>query len=299
MKGDLMKKYLSIILATLLILTACGKTDSESSKESVKETSIETSKETTKETIKETETEEEMMDLALYYILDMDNEFTLVREVHQVKKTDQVAKAAMEELISGKILTDNAFRPLPEHTKIHSINIKDGKAIIDFDKNVLDHAAGSSVEAESIQAIVNTITEFDNVKEAEFWVDGSKEKADNWWGHVGLHDLKLTRNLGRVWTPAIWLTSPKNGDQVSNKLRMVGSSITFESTVGYTVKDKNGNILAEDTFTATGGDGMRRLFDISIDLKDPSHKEGTLEVYGISGKDGSPTDKVTVDIRFK
>ncbi|WP_297378478.1 hypothetical protein, partial [uncultured Helcococcus sp.] len=79
-----MKKYLSIILATLLVLTACGKTDSESSKESVKETNIETSKETTKETIKETEAEEEKMDLALYYILDMDNEFTLVREVHQV-----------------------------------------------------------------------------------------------------------------------------------------------------------------------------------------------------------------------
>ncbi|WP_103981807.1 GerMN domain-containing protein [Helcococcus massiliensis] len=294
-----MKKKLSVLFAILLILTACGKTDDESSKESVKETSLETGKETTKESINETESEEEMMDLALYYILDMDNEFTLVREIHQLKKTDQVAKAAMEELISGKILTDKAIRPLPEHTKIHSINIKDGKAIIDFDKNVLDHAAGSSVEAESIQAIVNTITEFDNVKEVEFWVDGSKEKADNWWGHVGLHDLKLTRNLDRVWTPAIWLTHPKNGDQVSNKLRMVGSSMTFESTVGYTVKDKNGNILAEDTFTATGGDGMRRLFDISIDLKDPSHEEGTLEVYGISGKDGSPTDKVTVNIRFK
>lgn len=294
-----MKKKLSVLFAILLILTACGKTDSESSKESTKETRIETSKETTKETIKETEDEKEMMDLALYYILDKDNEFTLVREIHQVKKTDQVAKAAMEELISGKILTDKAIRPLPDHTKIHSINIKDGKAVIDFDKNVLDHAAGSSVEAESIQAIVNTITEFDNVKEVEFWVDGSKEKADNWWGHVGLHDLKLTRNLDRVWTPAIWLTHPKNGDQVSNKLRMVGSSMTFESTVGYTVKDKNGNILAEDTFTATGGDGMRRLFDISIDLKDPSHEEGTLEVYGISGKDSSPTDKVTVNIRFK
>lgn len=294
-----MKKKLSILLAILLFLAGCGKSSDESSKESVKETNIETNKETTKETIKETEAEEEMMDLVLYYILDMDNEFTLVREVHQVKKTDQVAKAAMEELISGNILTDKAIRPLPEHTKIHSINIKDGKAIIDFDKNVLDHAAGSSVEAESIQAVVNTLTEFDNVKEVEFWVDGSKEKADNWWGHVGLHDLKLTRNLDRVWTPAIWLTSPKNGDQVSNKLRMVGSSMTFESTVGYTVKDKDGNILAEDTFTPSDGYDVRRLFDISIDLKDPSHKEGTLEVYGISGKDGSPTDKVTVDIKFK
>lgn len=294
-----MKKKLPIILAILLLLTACGKATGKSSKKSVKETNIEICKKATNENIKETEDEEEMMALALYYILDIDNEFTLAREIHKVKKTDQVAKVAMKELISGKILTDKAIRPLPEHTKIHSINVKGKKAIIDFDKSVLDHAIGASLEAESIQAIVNTLTEFDNIKEVEFWVDGSKENANDWWGHVGLHDLKLTRNLARVWTPAIWLTSPKDGDYVSKKLRIVGSSITFESTVGYTVRDRNGKILAKNTFTAKDGDEMRRLFDISIDLKDPSHKDGTLEVYGISGKDGSPTDKVTINIRFK
>ena len=136
--------------------------------------------------------------LTLYYLRDNGFETVLVREVHLVEKTDEVAKAALNELISGQIKTKDAFRPLPEKTKINSIKINDGLAVIDFSKEVLNMAIGSGGESAAIQAIVNTLTEFPTITEVEFWVDGSKENANEWWGHVGLDGIELKRDLSNV-----------------------------------------------------------------------------------------------------
>lgn len=89
-------------------------------------------------------------EIAVYYLKSTDQEIYLVREVHQVEKTTEVAQAALNELIKGDPITPDAYRVLPEDTRILGINIDNGLATVDFSPEVLRANVGSSGEGSSL-----------------------------------------------------------------------------------------------------------------------------------------------------
>ncbi|MDI9466566.1 MAG: GerMN domain-containing protein, partial [Bacillota bacterium] len=103
-------------------------------------------------------------EIAVYYLKSTDQEIYLVREVHQVEKTTEVAQAALNELIKGDPITPDAYRVLPEDTRILGINIDNGLATVDFSPEVLRANVGSSGEGLGIASIVNTLTEFPTIQ---------------------------------------------------------------------------------------------------------------------------------------
>lgn len=243
--------------------------------------------------------EQEETSLAVYYLKDDGTDVHIVREVHSTPKTNGVAKAALEELIHGKVQTKDAFHPLPPNTKILGITIDKGLCIVDFSKEVLDMNIGAGGEAAAIQAITNTLTEFPTIKTVEFWVEGSKQKANNWWGHVGLADIDLVRDLSNVWEPAIWIQKPFANEAVGLSIYAVGSMMTFESTAGYRVVDANGKSLAEGTIQGNDHQGMRSFFDFMITIQKPQTKTGALQMFEFSGMDNSEINVVEVPLTFK
>ncbi len=138
--------------------------------------------------------------VAVYYLKGTDKESYLVREVHQVEKTQAVAQAAVNELIKGNPVTPGAYRILSPETKVWGINIDQGQATVNFSSEVLRSFGGSSGEALGIASIVNTLTEFPNIQKVSFMVDGQVEKAIDWWGHVGLSEQPFSRDLTVVST---------------------------------------------------------------------------------------------------
>lgn len=331
-----MKKLLLLILM-IFTLTACttfsetpqdtqfesveetnieNESSQESVEESEEETDVESEHETDQEVVEtdeesqvETESEHEsqeepsepneMMNLVVYYVKDFGSDLYQVREVHQIEKTQSVATRAIEELISGDILTEGALRPLPDHAELIDISIKDGLATLNFTESVLDMAAGSSMEAQSLSAIANTLTEFPTIDRVDFMVNGSKEAAGDWWGHVGIYGREFDRSLSNVQEPVIWIENPSQNQIISDSIRISGSSIVFEATTGFTLEDSKGNILAQDNLPIEDIDGLRMLFDASYDIKTPASDTGKLSVYGYSGKDGSPVDVTSVNVRFE
>lgn len=243
----------------------------------------------------------ETMQVAVYFLKDTGTDLYLVREEHTIPKTTQVAKAAVEELINGQPAAENAFKVLPKGTKVLGVSINDGLATVDFSREVLEANVGSSGEALGIQSIVNTLTEFPTINKVSFKVEGKiDERAKDWWGHVGLYEQPFIRDLSNVWEPAIWVTTPKPGNEVSSPLTVHGNARVFEAVVSMRIITKDGQKIAQTNTMAVGGAPLRGDFNTSISFTAPAAaKEGYLEVYWASPKDGSDLDLVKIPVIFK
>ena len=242
---------------------------------------------------------EQKLNLTVYYVKLTDNDTYLVREVHQVPQTQDAVKAALEELINANPVIPGAARVLPQDTKINSINIKDGLATVDFSRDVLRANVGASGEAMGIQSIVNTLTEFPEIKKVSFTVDGKiDEQTMDWWGHVGLYGQPFSRDLSTVYEPAIWVTSPTPDQKVVSPVEVTGSARVFEATVNMRLVDDSGIIIAEGFTTATEGAPGRGDFKHSLSYSAAPPGKGTIEVFWTSPKDGEILDKVSVPVNW-
>jgi hypothetical protein len=96
--------------------------------------------------------------------------------------------------------------------------------------------------------------------------------------------------------PSITITSPTANQTITNPILIKGQSNTFEGYVSIRIKDSNGKVLANDQ--AHGGSGQLGAFSKSVTYSAPSAKNGTIEVFENSAKDGSEINKVTVPVIF-
>ena len=241
----------------------------------------------------------QMTDVAVYYLKSTDTDLSLVREVHQVEKTSEIATAALNELIKGNPVTPGASRVLPADTKILGIKIEQGLATVDFSSEVLRANVGSSGEALGITSIVNTLTEFPSIQKVAFKVDGQVDKAMDWWGHVGLYDQPFKRDLSNVIEPAIWVTAPINGQVITSPVEISGSAMVFEATVSFRIKDEQGNVLAQGFANASKGAPDRGDFKGQLAFKPVGQGKGQIEVFEVSMKDGSDRNKVIIPVEWQ
>ncbi|MCL6558486.1 MAG: GerMN domain-containing protein [Firmicutes bacterium] len=240
---------------------------------------------------------EQKLNVAVYYLKSTTNDSYLVREVHQVPYTREVAKAALEELIKGTPVTQGAARVLPPATRIRGITIRDGFATVDFSGEVLQANVGAAGEALGIQSIVNTLTEFPNIRKVSFMVDGKiNERTKDWWGHVGLYTQPFSRDVSKVYEPVIWVTSPVPGQKLTTPAEIKGSARVFEGAVSVRLVDDSGKVLAEGFTTASGGAPGRGDFALKLPFAASPPGKGKIVVFWSSPKDGSELDKVEVPV---
>lgn len=239
------------------------------------------------------------LDLPVYYVKITENDAYLVREVHQVPYTKEVARATLEELIKGTPSTPGAMKVLPPATKILGITIRDGMATVNFSRDVLRANVGASGEALGIQSIVNTLTEFPSVQKVSFLVEGKVDQESvNWWGHVGLHEQPFTRNVSQVNEPAIWVTAPTAGQKITSPVTIKGSARVFEAAVSTRIVDESGQVLARGFGTATEGAPGRGDFVITLPFPASQAGKGKLEVYWGSPRDGQDMDIVSIPVTW-
>jgi len=242
---------------------------------------------------------ERKLNLAVYYVKMTPGDVYLVREIHKVPFTREVARAALEELINADPITPGAVRVLPPATKIRGINIRDGLATVDFSREALRANVGASGEVLGIQSIVNTLTELPGVRKVSFLVEGKlDQEARDWWGHVGLYTQPFERDVVMVHEPAIWVIYPQSGQKVRSPLEVRGSARVFEAAVSARLRDGSGKILAVAHGVATRGAPERGDFVISIPFNVAGPGSGNLEVFWGSPKDGREMDLIKVPVTW-
>lgn len=112
----------------------------------------------------------------------------LVPVQKEIKFVDESEKysAALSELMQ-KPKDKNLTTVFPSHTKIRSVTRKGDMAIVDFDGSIVKGFVGGSTGEEFlVNSVVNTLTEFSEIKQIKFLIDG--EEIETLSGHMDLSE---------------------------------------------------------------------------------------------------------------
>lgn len=98
----------------------------------------------------------------------------------------------------------------------------------------------------------------------------------------------------------VLISTPRPGDTVATPLMVNGLVRAFENQVGMRLKNKDGVVVRETTFTAKQGEiGTFISLGVDMTFAQPTVPgDGTFEAFTFSAKDGSEINKVTIPIKF-
>jgi len=97
---------------------------------------------------------------------------------------------------------------------------------------------------------------------------------------------------------SIKVVSPKINEQIKSPVQISGQAAIFEAQFNARIKDNSGLILAEAQLRTEEGQ-MMSPFSARIKYKKPSRREGTIEIFDISAKDGSEIHKISIPVIFQ
>jgi|SRR5690554_4508777 len=130
-------------------------------------------------------------EITIYLVDETPTDFLLVPVVRRVKGTATPEKA-LELLIQGPA-QDERYRPaVSPETKVQSLTIVNGVATVSFNQALRKgYVGGSQNEANLVNSIVHTLTEFPQIQAVQILFDG--EKIETIGGHLVI-DVPLRRN---------------------------------------------------------------------------------------------------------
>jgi germination protein M len=113
---------------------------------------------------------------------DPKNEMTTVYTKSGEKLTEKTVKAPSKDaspeekaLSALNAMAEGEGAPLPKGTKALSVKIEGDLATVDLSKEFKDNFSGGSTdEAQTINAVVNTLGQFEGVKKVQLLVEGQK-----------------------------------------------------------------------------------------------------------------------------
>jgi germination protein M len=235
---------------------------------------------------------DEVTVLSVFFIRD-----EKIATVHRtVPKTQQVAAAAMAELLAGPTAEDEAAgmnTTIPEGTEYLGTTIDQGVATVDLSSE-FESGGGSFSMSARLAQVVYTLTQFPTVDFVTFTLDG--EPVDVFGGEGIVLDRPVGRKDFEDLTPAIFVASPAVNDTVSSPLRVNGTANTFEAAFMLQILDADGTTLIEQPMMATSGSGTRGTFDEMIEFDAQPGSQITLRVFESSAKDGSAVNVVEIPL---
>jgi len=155
--------FLTLLLLTVLLLSGCAKT----------------------------------IEIKAYFGAIENDDIYLKAETRTIKDNADKYKNAINELIKGPVSSE-LYMTLPKSVDVINVLIEGDKAVVDLSKDILtdftDISPSSTTETLAIFSIVNTITEFEEIKSVKILID-SKESGmiegraiEDFWGHIGIYE---------------------------------------------------------------------------------------------------------------
>lgn len=178
----IMKSMLALLmLLTLLLAVGCGADDKSKGADTPAADKPAATDKKDAGTKNSAAKQAEKIGIKVYY--PDDNGMKLIAETRTVETTQEGKyKAAMESLLSGT-KAKGVITIIPKKTKLKSVTVKDGIATVDFSEDLVKNFAGGSTGEEMlVGSIVNTLTEFPEVKSVQILLEG--KKVDSLAGHL-------------------------------------------------------------------------------------------------------------------
>jgi len=146
------------------------------------------------------------VDVSVYFANYSDNQEYLEPEIRKISRDTNFYKSVIEELIKGP--SDKELYPtVPSDVKVNSVSIKEGLANVDFSKEIITNVNqiphSSTTEKLAIYSIVNTLTNFEEIKKVKITVEGKDSGQidglyiEDFWGHIGIYET-FSRDEGII-----------------------------------------------------------------------------------------------------
>jgi len=118
----------------------------------------------------------------------------LEAEIRKIEDLSNKYKETIKELISGP-KSSELSHTIPEGVEILDIKIEGSRALLNFNQALVDnHWGGSTGEIMTVYSIVNTITQFPEIKAARILIEG--REIETLAGHLDLStDLTADEQL--------------------------------------------------------------------------------------------------------
>ena len=130
------------------------------------------------------ETKPQKIKFKAYFPDDAGISLVAVNRTAEVKDVADKYLAAIKALMVAPAEKD-LTAIFPKNTKINGVTFKDGTAYVDFDSNITKSFAGGSTGEELlVGSVVKTLTEFKEVKQVRFLLDG--QEIETLSGHMDL-----------------------------------------------------------------------------------------------------------------
>jgi hypothetical protein len=214
----------------------------------------------------------------------------LVAVLREIPGTKSVATAAVNALLAGPTTAEagrSISTSVPDGSQLLGLSIASGVATVDLSAE-FESGGGSASVLTRLGQMVYTLTQFPTVKSVVFQIEGETKTVFSSEGVV--LDKPATRADYIDLLPAIWVDRPAFNAAIGNPAHVTGTANVFEATFRIAILDGSGKTLADEQAMATCGTGCRGTFDVSIPYAVAKAQYGTVRVYDLSAKDGTPQD---------
>jgi hypothetical protein len=176
-------------------------------------------------------------------------------------------------------------------TDLLGLLIDDGVATVNLSEAFTSEET-PAIAVGSLSQVVYTLTQFDSIDGVVFEVDGIR--LTNFGGYELEGPQRRANFVDQL--PAILVESPRIGERVSSPVTISGTADVFEAVVSIAILDEHRNTVASSFTMATCGTGCRGTYTTDIRYHVGTRQPGTIRVYEVSAKDGSPLHVVEIPV---
>ncbi len=123
----------------------------------------------------------EQAELTLYFADEGAAGLVAEQRTVKIENLEELPSVVVQELIAGP-KGNNLYPTIPPETRLLSLKVEDGTAMVDFSQDIITkHWGGSAGETMTLMSLVNSLTELSNIERVQILVEG--EKVDSLLGH--------------------------------------------------------------------------------------------------------------------
>lgn len=184
-------KYLLAIMTIIILAITAGCTQ-ETSTSSSSTSSAQVNKETSASSTTETTKKETMDKITIYFPSSNGDKLLPVTRKINLNREDKY-QAVVQALIDGPATDKEGIYIMPKNTQVLSVKVDKNIATVDFNKAFkTNFTGGSTGELMLIGSIVDSLTEFKDIKAVRFTVEG--EPLEFLSGHLDLTEPQKRMN---------------------------------------------------------------------------------------------------------
>ncbi len=242
------------------------------------------------------------MGVTVYYLRPVGTLRYLAPETHVVPyapSVDEVASAALTELLAGEPRYPGALRPFPAGTRLLGLRLAEVTATVNLSHQALD-AAGA--DGYPVQALVWTITDLSPLKRVVVQVEG---RTSGMLGGrslarllgVGAGGRELVRDRAVRRAPILLSAPGPRAVVAGNRVVAKGHACVMAGTVGLRLHDQTGRVVSQGFATLASSAPEWGLFSGALTFAPPPRQQlWTLEAFETSPTDASVTYSVSVAV---